>query len=91
MTEDGGEHSRAPLLLKSNKEAGWLARRVRTSPSPNPDPNSDPKPSPNPNRNSDQVSETLEAEGQVVSNKDGGRASFVDCSVYDAVRNFRLV
>ena len=34
---------------------------------------------------------TLEAEGQVVSNKDGGRASFVDCSVYDAVRNFRLV
>jgi hypothetical protein len=37
------------------------------------------------------VSETLEAEGQVVSNKDGGRASFVDCSVYDAVRNFRLV
>ena len=61
------------------------------NPNPDPDPNSDPKPSPNPNRNSDQVSETLEAEGQVVSNKDGGRASFVDCSVYDAVRNFRLV
>ena len=32
MTEDGGEQNRAPLLLKSNKEAGWLARRVRTSP-----------------------------------------------------------
>ena len=37
------------------------------------------------------MSETLEAEGQVVSSKDGGRASFVDCSVYDAARNFRLV
>ena len=90
MTEDGGEQSRAPLLLKSNKEAGWLARRVSETLEAwsglglaNPNPN----PSPNP----DQVSDTLEAEDQVVSSKDGGRASFVDCSVYDAARNFRQI
>ena len=46
---------------------------------------------PNPNRNPDQVSETLEAEGHVVSGKDGGRANFIDTLVYDAARNARPV
>jgi len=37
------------------------------------------------------VSETLEAEGHVVSGKDGGRANFIDTLVYDAARNARPV